>query len=272
MTSLDKKLVILGSKGMLGQMVKAYFTGKVAELICFDNRYTIGSRKEYVQYLSALRDVIIINCIGKIKQKTTDASELLFVNTILPADLRNVLHKDIILVHPGTDCVFNGNKGHPYSVSNVPDAEDEYGWSKRLGEVALEGRPNTLLPRVSIIGPDNNINGKGLMAWAFSQKGNPVKGFTNHFWNGITTLEWCRQIENFLINNVSFPFQLIQYGTEEFYSKYEMLQLFNELYELELNIEPFQAAAPIDRRLIPNVTGKPLREQLEELKALMSNG
>jgi len=270
MSLRNKKLIILGSRGMLGQMVKQYFSPKT-EVICYDERYTVENRKSYTDFLRSLHNAIVINCIGKIKQKTDDANDLLFVNAILPADLRNVLHPGVILIHPSTDCVFDGLRGEPYKTNDSADATDEYGWSKRLGEVTLIGRANTLIPRVSIIGPDANKNGKGLMAWVFSQKGNLVKGFENHLWNGITTLEWCKQIESFLELNTSFDFRLVQFGTTEHHTKLQMLQLFNDVFDLNLNIEAFNTPVPVDRRLQPDVYTKSLAEQLGDIKQL-SNG
>ena len=263
---MNQKLIILGSKGMLGQMVKTYFAGQGFDVTCFDQRFGIEGRLEYADFLKSLRSGVVVNCIGKIKQKTNDAADLLFVNTILPAELRNTLHPDVVLVHPSTDCIFNGKLGSPYPAGHEADAEDEYGWSKRLGEVALEGRPNTLIPRVSIIGPDNNPGGKGLLAWVKSNPpGSSIKGFTNHLWNGITTLEWCKQVHRFISDNRFFPYRMIQFGTADHHSKYQMLQLFNEIFKLRLFVDPLLTADPIDRRLVPDSLCKPLPEQLQDL-------
>ena len=217
---MNDRLIILGSKGMLGQMVKKYFEREKFDITCFDQRFSLENRSEYADFLRSLHAGYVVNCIGKIKQKTNNGGDLLFVNSIFPAELRNALHKDVILIHPSTDCVFNGKMGSAYPAAHPADAEDHYGWSKRLGEVVLDGRPNTLVPRVSIIGPDNNPGGKGLLAWVKSNlPGSSIKGFTNHFWNGITTLEWCRQVHQFILQNEYFPFRLIQFGTEAHYSK-----------------------------------------------------
>jgi dTDP-4-dehydrorhamnose reductase len=135
-----------------------------------------------------------------------------------------------------------------------------------LGEVVLDGRPNTLIPRVSIIGPDQNPAGKGLLAWVKSNTpGSTISGYTNHLWNGITTLEWCRQIHQFLLQHKQFPFRLIQWGTAGHSSKYEMLRLFNKLFSFGLTIQPVETEQPVDRRLVPGIICKPLPEQLQDL-------
>ena len=227
---MSQKLIILGSNGMLGQMVKKYFETKNFDVTCFDQRFEVENRVEYADFLGSLQSGCVINCIGKIRQKTNDATALLSANTILPAELRSILHEDVILIHPSTDCVFNGKMGSAYPADHAADAEEEYGWSKRLGEVVLEGRPNTLCaPGKHYIGPDKNPNGKGLLAWAASNPpGTEIKGFLNHLWNGITTLEWCKQVDLFLQTHLKFDFKLIQFGTSEYYSKFVLLQKFNQ--------------------------------------------
>ncbi len=272
MSVTDKNIVILGSQGMLGQMVYRYFTAAGFAVSRFDMRYTPDTRVAYTDELRKLRNAIVVNCTGKIKQRTTEAYDLLLVNAVLPTDLRAALHPDVILIHPSTDCVFNADKGTPYAVDDICDAKDDYGWSKLLAEVALAGRANTLIPRVSIIGPDDRPTGMGLLAWTFSQKGKTVRGFSNHYWNGITTLEWCVQIEKFLREHQTFAFTIRQYGTEEYYTKYQMLGLFNDVFDLQLTIEEFNTDAAVDRRLVPQLVSKPLPEQLAEVKKMWYNG
>jgi dTDP-4-dehydrorhamnose reductase len=264
--TLNRQIVILGSRGMLGQVAKKYFSGVGYGVTCFDERFEPMDRNPYSDFLRGLRHSILINCVGKIRQKSADPGELLIANTILPAELRNCLHEEVILVQPSTDCVFNGQRGTPYPAKAATDATDEYGWSKRLGEVVLLGRPNTLVPRVSIIGPDHNPKGRGLFSWVISNPpGSRIKGYTNHLWNGITTLEWCKQVEHFLKKEDGFEFQLLQFGTSEHYSKYEMLGLFNEIFKLQLFIEPFATDITVDRRLLADIVCKPLPAQLTEM-------
>jgi dTDP-4-dehydrorhamnose reductase len=264
--AVNPKIIILGSQGMLGQMVKKYFKRAGFEVECNDNRFTYESHGSYSSWLRSLRNVVVINCIGRIKQKTDSVESLFLANTLLPAELRNCLSDGVMLVHPSTDCVFSGQSGKPYPVDHVTDADDLYGWSKRLGEVVLDGRPNTLVVRVSIIGTDQNHQSKGLLAWVMSHSpGSLINGYSNHYWNGITTLEWCTQVERLLLTSDKIGFRIVQLGTLEHYSKYEMLLMFNEVYQLGLRVEPFETQVSIDRRLVADIICKPLRDQLKEL-------
>lgn len=265
MSSAQKIVQIIGARGMLGQMCCKYF-GEKCHVIPVTERFTKESKRSFVDRLNEYPGSVVINAIGRIKQKSDDDLDLLWANSVLPLELVNRLDPSITLVHPSTDCVFDGLKGNAYAVSEEPDAEDIYGWSKRLGEVSVCGRPNSIVFRVSIIGPDANSS-KGLLGWFLSnESGAQLKGFTNHLWNGITTLEWCQKVEMLLqdVDHSKHP-QVIQGGTTEHYTKEEMLHLFQRHYATEFTIEGYETEVAIDRRLVPDVISPTLDEQLSQL-------
>lgn len=271
MSNIKPIIQIIGANGMLGQMAVNYFSSKGFTVIAIDKRFEEASKWEFISAINEHKNSVLINCIGRIKQKTNSEVDLLWANAVLPLALANSLDDSITLIHPSTDCVFDGNTNEPYSIHTLPNAMDSYGWSKRLGEVALMARKNTFIIRVSIIGPDNNKAGKGLLAWFLSNsQGAELKGFTNHLWNGITTLEWCKQVEVLLSKNKNSNCELLQLGTNESYSKYEMLLLFQKYYNTHFVIRPFEAAEKIDRRLKPTLTCKDLDKQLAELQMAIS--
>ncbi len=265
----EKIIIVLGHKGMLGQMVLKYFKKKVKKVITLDTYFNYNNRFKFIEEIKKHNNSIVINCIGKIKQKTDNNDEIVFSNTILPIELTNTLFPNQILIHPSTDCIFDGKIKTEYPKNHIANAEDTYGWSKQMAESVLLNRNNTIIFRVSFIGLDNSENPKGLLSWFLSNSPNSkLKGFTNHFWNGITSLEFCHQIEKELLNikNDKFASKLIQTGTKEYYSKYDMLLLFQNIFNTKYIIEPFETETPINRKLIPDFYCKPLREQLIELK------
>src|SRR5437588_2337824 len=158
----SRPIIILGSNGMLGQMANYYFRRQRHKVIAVTERFEELTKWSFISFLVQYPESIVINCIGRIKQKTDDEKDLLWTNAILPLTLSRYLLPTQTIVHPSTDCVFSGVAGRPYSVNNETDARDSYGWSKILGEEALKNRANTLIPRVSIIGPDKNKKAKGL--------------------------------------------------------------------------------------------------------------
>ncbi len=261
-------IVILGHKGMLGQMAYKYYESKNYNVYTTDIRFDENNISEWSKFVKSKPNAIIINCIGKIKQKSDDLYQLMWSNAILPLHIVNIKSKNQIFIQPSTDCVFKGDKLSSYYVNDWADADDTYGWSKRLGEVALENKEGCMVVRVSIIGPDFHPNPKGLLGWFLSQPiENTVKGYINHFWNGITTLEWCKQVEKIFLNNKNnFSGEIIQLGTKETYSKYEMLLMFKQIFNTEHVIEPFEANLSINRCLNPNIISEKLETQIQDLK------
>jgi dTDP-4-dehydrorhamnose reductase len=264
-----RKIIVLGSNGMLGQMVKKFFLKKNFEVLCFDDRFTDDKFQDYIKFINSHEPSIIVNCVGRIKQKYNDSMSLIFANSIFPLELARSLKKDHFLVHPSTDCVFDGLSETKYSKSAIHNAEDIYGWSKSMGERAIFSRPNSLIFRVSIIGPDENSN-SGLLSWFLNQSGNEVlKGYNNHFWNGITTLEWCEQLLsslNKIQNFDNYETEIVQLGTEKIYSKFDMLCLFQKTFNTKFIIEEFKNLEKINRTLFSDKKITELEDQLIKLK------
>lgn len=265
----NREILILGHKGMLGQMAVEYFSRQNHDVRIISQRFDNQNKNEFTEEIKKYPNAIILNCIGKIKQKTDDSNQLIWANILLPLELKNSLHSTQTLIQPSTDCIFDGNTNEPYSKDFSSNAKDDYGWSKYLGELALSDRKNTAIIRVSIIGLDKSENAAGLLAWFLSNKSkSKLNGFTNHFWNGITTLEWCKQVEKLLSENdfSEKNCQLFQLGTEESYTKYEMLELFQDIFETDFEISKTETSQKIDRRLIPETISQNLKKQLEEMK------
>ena len=54
-----------------------------------------------------------------------------------------------------------------------------------------------------------------------------LKGFSNAFWTGLTTLEFAKVIEEILKQNIT---GLVQVASQEKISKHELISLFNQIY------------------------------------------
>ncbi len=196
----------------------------------------------------------IINCIGIIKPfMNKDMSGSIYVNSIFPRELaKHCNSKDIKLIHISTDCVYSGLKGK-YIESDLHDTIDEYGKSKSLGE-DIE---NSMVLRTSIIG-EEKYNFASLLSWIKSQAGKEVNGFTNHYWNGVLTDYYgviCKQI----IEKNLFENGLFHIHSEVDLTKCEILQLFNEKFNLGIKINPIKDKNLVDRTLR---SSKSLQEKL----------
>lgn len=259
------RIVVLGYNGMLGNAVAKYFGNKKDSYVVLTTS-TRWNDEAFKNFLITTECDFIINCIGGIPQKNKKPEDFLSLNKDLPLFLES-LGKKVIL--PSTDCEFSGaiQEGEVYNRDSVRDAEDAYGKSKADISAYLEKNSiNTKIIRTSIIGHELNSN-VALLDWFLSNKGGEVFGYTDRFWNGITTLQWAKECE-YLMHNFDTAFVLTQLGTEECNSKYAVLTLMNEVYKTETSIIPKVSGKTENKCLLSDRKLPTLKEQLEELKTL----
>ncbi len=266
---IKKRIYLLGRRGMLGQMVHRYFGRRPGwEVVPIDVRFDQMNLVHHFRRYADEAPAIFINGIGAIPQKVARDEDFVLPNVLLPLELALGLASQHFLIHPSTDCVFKGDRGTPYPVDAEPDAADAYGSSKYQAERILINRPNTLIVRASIIGP-SDASASGLLQWFLAQPPNArLNGFTNHAWNGLTTLQWCVEIEQLFSSLPALP-RLVQAGTLAAHSKYEMLCLFRNTFRPDIDIHPVEHGSGVDRRLQPEIIAPDLQEQLDHLSKFL---
>jgi dTDP-4-dehydrorhamnose reductase len=254
------RILVLGHQGMLGRIVAKYLAGRKHTILIVASRW---GETDFGKEILDISPDCIVNCIGKIPQKSPSQEEYEKVNIALPIFLETL---NIPIIHPSTDCEFSGtlSLGKKYRKVDPRDAEDEYGKSKALISEKIEKEfKNTKIIRTSIIGHEEKTH-FALLDWFLHSEGE-VRGFTNHFWNGITTLEWAKRCEQ-LIHTWSQAPTLNQYGTNECISKFDLLHLLKEVYEKKIEIAPFATEVAINKCLESDRMLLPLKDQLNELK------
>jgi len=271
-----KKIIVLGSSGMLGNTVFAYLKNKEkyeVKDISRDQFDIVTDSIDKLKFIFEQNVSYVINCAGIIKPriKTMPVEEVFQVNSRFPIQLSKFIyylnHKghNIKLIHISTDCVFTGKIGK-YSSEDFPDSLDIYGLSKSLGEACSS---NATVIRTSIIGEEIN-NKYSLLEWAKSKASQEVKGWTDHTWSGVTTLQLAKfiyeRIEQGLIYN-----DLLQYASKPC-TKFRLLHMINDAYNLNLKIIQEESGNPCDRSLVPDVEAPSLLHQLFELKTFCENG
>lgn len=196
--------------------------------------------KDYLSEIIGPIDAII-NCAGIIKPYATENPGLTsFINSAIPHILSDIYKEKLLQIT--TDCIFNGEEGAPYDETASSSANDLYGISKSLGEPSHQ----SLVLRTSIIGPE--IHGfVSLISWLQRQKG-IVTGYTNHFWNGVTTKEFARICDEVISNRAMYPQRGIFHIFSSDVTKYQMLKILSEKYSLPTEVIP-KEVTKIDRRL-----------------------
>ena len=184
--------------------------------------------------LSRLTPKFLINCAGVIKQRPEAKMPIpsIEINALLPHRLASTCSSwGGRVIHFSTDCVFSGRRGN-YTEDDPSDAEDLYGRSKYLGEVAS---PGAITLRTSMIGRELEHR-DSLLEWFLSQNHRRVAGYTRAMYSGATTNYLARVVENLIAD---FP-QLtgLYQVTSPTISKYELLGLLRDAYGLDIEIVP----------------------------------
>jgi len=236
------KIILFGSEGMLGNYIFRY-------LKKFYFIETIN-RNEYDVIIHSFEDLeniliskninsstIIINAYGVIPQSSKDylLNEKIYikVNSIFPHILLSLCNKyKAKLIHPTTDCVYDGMKGN-YIETDIHTGKDIYSISKSLGELSENGE--YICIRSSIIGEEFK-NKRSLIEWVKSNKNGNIEGYTNHYWNGITCLEYSKFIHKVIEKNM-YNNKLIHIFSPERISKYELVCLINKIFKLNIEIK-----------------------------------
>jgi len=193
----------------------------------------------------------LINAIGitkpLIKDDNSDQIQrAIFINSVLPHVIGEIAQvKGARVLQIATDCVYSGLRG-AYVETDPHDALDVYGKTKSLGECYL---PNVNHLRCSIIGPEARDH-KFLMDWFLGQpQGVSVNGFSNHLWNGVTTLHFAK-ICNGIIREKIELFHLAHIVPADMVTKAKMLQVFGKCFgRPDIRVEVTEAPMRMDRTL-----------------------
>jgi len=260
-------VLVLGGSGMLGSMIVDVLSKDP------DFRVTASARNEAV--LSTFESIYpaarwvrfspsseadtyvfdgqqwVINAIGITKPLIRDDNPVeienaIAINSALPHAIgRNAASAGAQVLQIATDCVYSGSKGG-YDENSLHDALDVYGKSKSLGE---SWQPGVHHLRCSIIGPEPK-DFKFLIEWFRRQpEGAKVNGFTNHNWNGVTTLQFAKICVGVMRENLTLPHLQHVIPTGHM-TKAGMLHAFAAAFQRsDIKVNDGEAKTVIDRTL-----------------------
>jgi len=256
-------VAILGSRGMLGSTLTkvlesnnftVYEFNRSGISVTGNNKvreFDILSNKNLHEIFEGLKIDYIVNCIGLIKhlinEEKPDSVDLAYrINADFPNILNNYSIKyDIPVIEIGTDCVFSGKFGG-YSELDLFDPLDCYGLTKSIGESVNR---SAMIIRCSIVGKELNSN-NSLMSWVLSQPKNAsINGFSNHIWNGVSTLHFSQVVFG-IINTNSHESGVTHLIPKDVINKYDLISyIAMEFGRDDLIIYKTEAAVPVDRSL-----------------------
>lgn len=264
------KVAILGANGMLGSMI-------VRVLSRDENFRLIGTVREKIEAkllakkypkvkirvldldgagVREIKQAIydadwVINCIGILKPYISEddpfkIERAIRINALYPHHLATAAGEiEAKIIQIETDCSFSGTKGN-YTETDSHDPLDVYGKTKSLGETYNK---NVYHLRCSIIGPEPKAHVSLLDWFLYQPKNSQINGFTNHLWNGVTTLHFARAVSGIIKKNLKLP-RMQHFLPADKLSKAELLKHAKKAFHREdLKIKPIKAKVVSDRTL-----------------------
>jgi dTDP-4-dehydrorhamnose reductase len=253
-----KRLIVLGSNGMLGSEVVRVAKMDSLQVVAISRSSEVPFEAELMEFEQVARKLglsesdWLVNCIGWIPQKSsgnTNEDKRLagLLNTSLPAQISKAKAQlGFNWIQIATDCVFKGDRGD-YSESDTKDAGDLYGLSKIAGEELSKG---AIQIRCSIVGRDTRTS-SGIYSWfkSAASKG-PVNGYVNQHWNGVSTTAFARMSIGMLKNDWTTPVSQ-HWLPSGAVNKFELLELFAKSLGLRPSkVDPVQAVDSLNRILV----------------------
>jgi dTDP-4-dehydrorhamnose reductase len=251
------RIFVLGKSGMLGRYVYTYLKeqgytviGVGRDEVDASDPYG-GSLEKYVEekigstnYVNP-NDIgdVVINCMGTIKPRVDELGDTnaILVNSLFPRKLADLCKQyGIKLIHPTTDCVYTGSKGD-YNENDPYDVSDVYGMSKALGEPS-----NCTVIRTSIIGEEVG-QGRSLVEWVKGNKGGNTNGYLNHYWNGVTCLQFGKIVETMIEKDLFWDG--IKHLHSDKLDKQVLSELINDSFGLGITITPKTVEKTVDRSM-----------------------
>ena len=235
-----KKVLIIGANGMAGHVISQLLKEDPVNFEVFSLARKEGKIKlnylldlfdstQLAEIVSTVNFDIIINCVGVLNKYADDNPDIAkYINAEFPHILSS-LTRDLKtkVIHLSTDCVFSGKEGN-YIEKDKKNGLGNYADSKSNGEL-INNKDLTI--RMSIIGPDLNINGIGLFNWLMKQSGT-IYGYKKAYWSGITTIELARIISIIILEKPLLT-GVIHLTNNTKINKYQLLNFIKE--ELKLN-------------------------------------
>jgi dTDP-4-dehydrorhamnose reductase len=279
-----KLIIILGSSGMAGHKIASYFKRftdnyivvqidrecNYSDQCCEQNKIIekLDCNINYYYRRTSTPNIYIINCLG-VTNRSDDFEAMTLMNSYFPHQLEQF--KDVAkVIHLTTDCVFKHLK-FKYHNENSSDLNksSEYGLTKYLGE-----RPNNMNLRVSIIGEEINHfrNLFSDLHKCVLRGDKEYKGYINHYWNGMTTLELAKCLKK-IVDNDWFnrkTYHLFSPTFKVLTTKYKLIELLINEFKFDIKLIPTKdklrhQLLGSKHDLVKKLNILPIEEQIKEM-------
>ncbi len=249
-----KRIAITGAKGTLGEEMVRRFSDMAGVEVTPLTREDFDLRNfdEMRHALTEIRPNLLINCAAynNVDAAEVDQTEAFDVNAYAVAEMARICKEiDARLVHFSTNYVFSGSKEAGYSEGNTWNPINNYGRSKREGEILLKkflidyyiirtswlfGKPGT--------SPHRKKNfPEIMMEKAYS--GNPVRCPDDQFGQPTWTEDLAEAVIHLLAENNKYPIGTYHLASKGAASRYEWAKEIFRLANLNVPLESVSASS-----------------------------
>jgi dTDP-4-dehydrorhamnose reductase len=253
----EKRIFILGINNGIGQAIlKKLYKNKRLKICAF---YTEQKEKNFIKddniiykdfkvfsetinYAFSTKSIdFIINCLDIPEENPIKyTNKMLYISVmqyyllgiqqlLIGAILQNKSNAKIIN-YTNLEVFSRTQVYKEYNEIDVHDAINEYGKFKSLSEINYENLYNL---RCDLIG--SNLFNNTLIKDFLNKEDNTKFEYENKIWNGITTLQFAKIVENIILNNLKPSY--IQHVFSNKISTYKLLTCLNKVYDKKLQID-----------------------------------
>ena len=176
------RILVTGAAGQLGTAIVQQYQGRADVIPATRHTLDIGDAASVDAFLARERPDAVINCAAynDVDGAEDHAADALRVNAMAVRALaRATAAAGALLVHYGTDFVFDGRASRPYSEDDEPAPQSVYACSKLLGEWFAADCPRHYVLRVeSLFGGSQRRSSVDRIAAAIRQ-GEPARVFVD---------------------------------------------------------------------------------------------
>ena len=240
------RVTVVGSRGMAGHVIVKYLTQQGHTVTAVDRSVLDIEKGNVDDFFETVNADFVVNAIGLLVKDCGDRPDrAITINSWWPNYCAYKL-KDTAtrLIHLSTDCVFDGQRGN-YFEADAHTETNTYGRSKSFGEI---NNVKDITFRMSIIGPELK-NGTGLLNWVLTNSEHELPGWSNAWWNGITTLQLAKCIDQYINNPlITGVYHLVNNDVQ--INKYDLLCKINDVYQLGKKIVSTVGPKTINKILV----------------------
>jgi len=143
--------LITGADGQLGRLLSGVFAAAGTVVACTRAELDVTNAAQVAAVIGNARPDVVVNCaaFNDVDAAEEQQQRAFDVNAMAVRALARAAREvDAVLVHYGTDFVFDGNSARPYTETDPPSPRSVYAASKLVGEWMAADAPRWYVLRV----------------------------------------------------------------------------------------------------------------------------